>query len=353
MVFVLPDFGAGGAQRVALTLADALASEGYATAIVAMSGDGPLSATVPVDIPVLALGHRRLRRALPDMIRTVRGLRPSAVFSTLGYMNLGLLAFRARFPRATRFVVREANTPSAVLPRLTAPVMVKMAYRLLYRRADAVIAPSEGIARELIGDLRVPETRVHVVPNPVDEAWLRGTATPVRRQAGDGARFVAAGRLTHQKGFDRLLAMFAELPPSAHLALLGDGPDAAALQATAASAGIADRVLFAGYSAEPWATYAGADALLLPSRWEGMPNVALEALACGTPVIATPEAGGIGEVAAAAPPGAVTIAAAGPDYVAAMTAVTPAPTPTPRDSLLPRAFSRDAVTARVRALLVP
>ena len=353
MVFVLPDFGTGGAQRVALTLADALAGDGCAAAIVAMSDDGPLATAVSGDIPVLSLGHRRLRRALPDLIRTVRGLKPSTVFSTLGYMNLGLLAFRGRFPGTTRFVVREANTPSAVLSRMTAPAVLRVAYRVLYRRADAVIAPSQGIARELIGDLGVPEALVHVVPNPVDEARLRGAATPVHRQPGDGPRFVAAGRLTHQKGFDRLPAMLAELPPSAHLTILGEGPDEAALRAAADGAGVADRILFAGYTAEPWATYAGADALLLPSRWEGMPNAALEALACGTPVIATPEAGGIGEVAAAAAPGAVTVAAAGPGFVAAMAAVAPAPTTALRQSLLPKAFALNAVVARVRALVLP
>jgi hypothetical protein len=70
-------------------------------------------------------------------------------------------------------------------------------------------------------------------------------------------------------------------------------------------------------------------------------------------VIATPAAGGIGEVAAAAPPGAVTVAAAGPAFVAAMAAVAPTPTTALRQSLLPKAFALDAVVARVRALVLP
>ena len=101
----------------------------------------------------------------------------------------------------------------------------------------------------------------------------------------------------------------------------------------------------------PWPHFAGADAFLLPSRWEGMPNAALEALACGTTVIATPEAGGIAEVAAEAAGGAVTVAAAGAPFEAAMAAVRASPPEGPRASLLPARFEVAAVAERLGALL--
>lgn len=351
VVFVLPDFAGGGAQRVALTLANGLAGAGCETAIVAMSDTGPLAAAVAGDVPVLALGHTRLRRALPDLSRAIRGLKPDAVVSTLGYMNLGILALRRRLGRGVRVIVREANTPSAVLPRKPAGVLMRVAYRVLYRRADAVVAPAGRIAEELTRDLGVPERLIHVVPNPVDVALLRRLADPPQRHPGAGLRFVAAGRLTRQKGFDRLLAWLEQMPADAHLTLLGDGPDEAALHAATRSLGIAARVRFAGFVADPAPLYAGADAFLLPSRWEGMPNVALEALTCGTPVIATPEAGGIADVASDAAPGAVTLAEAGPAFTAAMAAARAQAPDAVRPSLLPEVFALDSVVARYRALI--
>ena len=115
--------------------------------------------------------------------------------------------------------------------------------------------------------------------------------------------------------------------------------------------GAADRIRFAGFEPEPWPFYAGADAVLVPSRWEGLPNVALEALACGTSVIATPESGGIAEVAAAAPPGAVTIAPWGDAFRSALANVVPSPVDDTRPSLLPVHHERDRVIERFKAVV--
>ena len=79
----------------------------------------------------------------------------------------------------------------------------------------------------------------------------------------------------------------------AHLTILGDGADKLLLECRIASLNLGDRVELRGFDPNPWAYYAGADAFLLPSRWEGMPNAALEALACGTPVIAMSHAGAV------------------------------------------------------------
>src|SRR5690606_340618 len=159
-------------------------------------------------------------------------------------------------------------------------------------------------------------------------------------EPGDGPRFVAAGRLTHQKGFDRLLDMMAATDSASRLTILGEGPELENLRAQAQRLGLGARVAFVGFEPSPWPRYAGADAFLLPSRWEGMPNAALEALACGTPVIATPESGGIGEIAALATPGAVTTAEAGTPFVELLRAVAPRPA-AQHPSLLPAEFRVD------------
>lgn len=287
---------------------------------------------------------------MPALVATLRRLRPRAVIPTLGYLNLALLAARPLLP-TTRIFPREANLPSVSIDALPSPVLGRLAYRHFYPRADGVLCNARVVAAALARDCGVTPTRIHLIDNPIDVARIRAVAAPATRADGTGPRFVAAGRLTHQKGFDRLIDLFATLAPDAQLAILGDGPDRAALEARAVSRGVAARISFAGFQALPWPFYAGADAFLLPSRWEGMPNAALEALACGTPVIATPESGGIGEAAAAAAPGAVTVAVWDGEFATALRTVRGRPAAAPRESLLPERFTLARATDALARVL--
>ena len=336
VAFILPSFAGGGAERVVLQLIAGLDRARFHPELVVLSGDGPFKSRLRDDVPLTDLGIPRLRSALPALLRTIRKQAPAAVVSTFGYVNLALLAARRRIPG--RLLLREANMPSLSLGRTPWPAAFRLGYRRLYRHADTVICSSGAMAAEMTRDFGVPADRIALLSNPVDVADLRGRAARPARETGPGVRFVAAGRLTRQKGFDRLLDMFARLPGSAGLTVFGDGPDRADLDRRVDRLGLADRVRFAGFEPNPWPWYAGADAFLLPSRWEGMPNAALESLALGTPVVATPEAGAIAEVARAAPESAVRIAEAGDPFIAQLSAVSESPAELVAASLLPRRF---------------
>lgn len=351
VAFVLPSFAGGGAERATLMLIRHLDRARFAPALVVLDGRGPLTEMRPADVPLTDLKRPRLRTALPRLIAALRALEPDLVFSTLVHVNLALSALRPFLPRRTALVLREANRPSASLATMPCPALWRLAYRLLARRADALLCNSRSTAEDMARRFGVPEHKVHLLPNPVDAAALRRLASPPLRQPGLGPRFVAAGRLTRQKGFDRLLEMFALVPVEAHLTICGEGPDEAALKARADELGLGARVLFTGFEPRPWPRYAGADAFLLSSRWEGMPNAALEALACGTPVIAAPEAGGVAELAEEASPGAVVLAPAGDAFVAGLRAVVPAPVREPRPSLLPSGHEPDRIAARFAVIL--
>ncbi len=344
--FVLPSFAGGGAERVMLTLLGALDPARFEVELAVFDASGPLADLIPETVAVRELRRRRLRRAVPALVRWLRAWHAEAAVSTFGYVNLALLAVRPLLAARTRILVREANTPSLSLAELRAPALTAAAYRLLYPTADAVLCQHQGTASEMAGRFRVAPERVRLLPNPVDTERLRAAAHAPRRAPGPGRRFVAAGRLTHQKGFDRLIDLFADTGPEDRLVVFGEGPDRDALERRARWRGVEKRVLLAGFECEPWPWYAGADALLLPSRWEGLPNVALEALACGTRVIATLESGGVAEIAEAAPEGAVRVVPWGHAFARAVSAVRPDVADRPRPSLLPRAYELGTVVGR-------
>jgi glycosyltransferase involved in cell wall biosynthesis len=339
-------------------LAGALAAQGIASSLVVVDGDGPLARAVPQSLSVKVLHRRRIRGALPALARHILSERPDILFSSLDYVTAALAALLLPLRRRPRLVAREANLPSLAY----AGAGLSRWMRVAYGRCDLVIASSRRMADELRAHYHVPEQRLMLLPNPVDVATLRGRAQAQpavaacdfadARPEGAAARcFVASGRLVPQKGFDRLLACWPHMQPGDHLVLLGDGPERAALLRQAHALGVAGRVHFVGFVDNPWAWYARADAVLLASRFEGMPNVALEALACGAPVIATPESGGIGELADAAALGDVAVVAMGEPYLAAMQAASARHACGPSASRLPVAYAAERVAAELAARL--
>lgn len=345
IAFILPSFAGGGAERVLLTFARSLDRAAFAPEIIVLDGTGPWRNLVPADIPISDLSCMRIRTSLLPLIRALRQSRPHVAVSTIGALNVALLAIAPALPRGMRLIVREANTPHRNAESGITARFYRWAYSRLYRRAAVVIVPASYLAQELSADFGVCPQQIMLLHNPVDEGALSRLARDPVRIPGEGTRFVAVGRLTLQKGFDRLIGMIAAAPETSHLTILGDGPDRSALDAQVAGLGLRGRVWMPGFVADAARHIAGADALLLPSRWEGLPNVALEALAVGTRVIATPEAGGIAEIARLAPAGAVSLAEAGPDFTAAMLAVTPS-SHVIRRSLLPAEFKLETALRR-------
>lgn len=348
ILFVLPSFAGGGAERVLLTVLGRLDRERFSPGLLVLSDAGPLKPLVPDDIDVRVLGTGRVRSALPLLRRAIRDAAPDAVLSTMAYLNFAVLSVG---PGGPLYFVREANMPDHTARQIGSHVLTRLLYRLLYRRASAILCNARPM-RDALAAWGVAQDRLVAMPNPVDVDMIR-KGVEARVVPGDGRRFVAAGRLTEQKGFDRLVDWFRNMPVSDRLCIFGDGPQAEQLRAQIDGAGVGERILLKGFDTRVADWIAGADAVLLPSRWEGMPNVALESLALGTPVIAHREAGGIAELADATSGHAVKVAEDGAAFLAAMQEVeaTLPRLKSPRPNLLPTSYHVNEVVHRYETLL--
>jgi len=180
----------------------------------------------------------------------------------------------------------------------------KLLKRRELARADTVTAVCGAVAESLVHDYGVPRERVRVVPNGADlpdEAAENPAARRLRASLGASAMrplWVCAGRLEEQKGHAVLLEALAEARRRRLdfvVALAGDGSLRASLERRTAELGLTDCVRFLGLVEEIGPLLAAADAVLMPSRWEGLPLTLLEALARARPVVAS-AVGGIPEV---------------------------------------------------------
>jgi glycosyltransferase involved in cell wall biosynthesis len=291
----LPLLGVGGAERVFFRLARGFAQRGHEVDLVLANATGPLRGEVPAEANLINLGASRVLWSIPRLAGYLRKHRPHALLATIVHANVAAIAAKRLARVATVVAIREANTSyserSGWLSLKYATVdLLRTRY---YAEADVIIANSQGAAASLRTHNRLPSEKIRVIYNPVvspellqlaeqplTHPWFVDTPSQV---------VLGTGRLTQQKDFPTLLRAFAlvrrERPM--RLVIVGDGEERARLCALAHQLGIDEDVLLAGFDANPYRYMRRASVFVLSSRWEGLPNVLIEAMACGAPVVST------------------------------------------------------------------
>ena len=298
----------GGPASHAPALADALVEAGHTVEVVTTADLAPDTQPYPVhwvarDRPA-PLRHLAVAR---EVRRAAQGA--DRVYATTMVRRAALGAALGRRPLVVKLVADEAYERERRAGRFAGTLEEFQAERrglrlrflratrtAALRRARCIVVPSAYLRQIAIG-WGLDPSRVDLVPNPAPEVPEHPTRDEARATLGiDGFALGVAGRLTAQKALGDTLEALARVPDVA-LLVLGDGPERAELERRAGELGLADRVRFlgAGTRDDVIALFRAVDAALLTSAWENLPHTLLEALATGTPVIAT-AVGGIPEV---------------------------------------------------------
>lgn len=233
-----------------------------------------------------------------------------------------------------------------------------------YRQCDALVTVSEGIRREILANCTLQAETVHTIHNPVVDDSLRTLADfpPPHPwlESPDIPVIVSVGKLNPQKDHGTLLRALAEVVRTrdARLILVGGVRDAgkaqeylAGLQQLTADLGLSDRVDFVGHQGNPFAYMRHAALFVLSSRWEGLGNVLIEALACGCPVVSTDCISGPREILADGRYGALVPVGDAPALARAIGDTLDAPLPTEQLRQRAEAFSTAAIARQYLDLL--
>jgi glycosyltransferase involved in cell wall biosynthesis len=300
VLFVVPDLEVGGAERHLLALAQRLDPARFQPSVVCIGQEGRLfDDLIRARVPARALhldGRRNALRALARLVAIMRSSRPDLVVARAYNAELlGRLAARLAGVRHSAVWVHQSQD---LRPRGRVRVLSD---RLLDRWTDAYLGVTSAQTDYLTRVLGHPAGKVRIVENGVDPAAFRVDDDPaMRHELGldpDDPVVAIVARLRPEKDHRTFLAaarlVSARLPRTTFL-VVGDGPEAGALEQLRDDLGLADRVRFLGDHRDVDRVMRAANVVALSSVHEASPMVVLEAMACGRPVVST-DVGGVSQ----------------------------------------------------------
>jgi glycosyltransferase involved in cell wall biosynthesis len=307
VLFVIGSMGGGGAERQLLELLEQFDRSRFTPALYLAYRRGELLEAVPPDVPIFAFDdpftNRRWRQQLLAKFRCPSAARAAHLSQILEEHSVDLIfAWGLRCAWETAAPARRWRVPRIVYCcvdplqelLLESPVLTPWRHwqaRSAYASADRVLANADALRERLIEFYRLPAARVETFLNLRNFARLDAQADAFHPTwPSDGVKLLTVGRLHPQKGHAVLLDAMTDLVKrrgcAVQLLVVGQGPEEAELKARIHQLGLTDRVAFVGYASNPAPYYRHADVFVLPSFYEGAPNVLLEAAALGVPCVA-------------------------------------------------------------------
>ena len=314
---LIHSFGLGGAERVVTMLAVNMDRQRFEVIPCAIESSGPFEEDLKTTgIPYRVLGSRRrsiltgplfvadCQRLLVVLTELLKELSIDIVHTHLTQTSLlGIVAARrAGVPRVCATVHSVVMSPRQGRwdPRV---FLLHFAINKIFPQADRCIAVSQEVNRAIRLHTSIPSERILTIPNGVDldQFHLQADRLTLRARLGlpaDRLVAVTIGRLTRLKGHSYLQAAMASMPPEQRplMLIVGDGPDRHELELRTTALELDRDIRFLGNRRDIPTLLAAADIFVLPSLWEGLPLVLLEAMAAGLPAVVTAVGGNPGVV---------------------------------------------------------
>lgn len=289
LIFILN--GLGGAEKVQIQIAKFLQQDGWNIhfcRICYKGNDNIIQKFYPNDVKSSSIKFYSQFNFIKQLYHEISTIKPSVVFASAMHINQRILFLSPLFPKI-KFVVRNDNG------LYTIPKWKQSTLRITYKSADKIITQTEEMENELIS-LGIKKEKIQTLHNPVNITQIKEKALLYNPyEENNSIKFVAVGRFAKQKGFDVLIEAFKlvvkELPES-ELYIVGDtaygnSEVANELNELISKYQLSGKVFFPGFQDNPYPYVANADVFVLSSRYEGLPNSLIEALALGKPCAAT------------------------------------------------------------------
>lgn len=304
MIF-LPSLGGGGAEKNAVILANFL-SERYLVEIVCCykAEETKSRDALNENVRLRFLGKTKVAYALYDIYKLIKAEKPKAVITTVAYFSLLFSTIIPFLPSSIKYLCRETNIPDVYGKQkgIAYKWLSSIIYRLFYRNYNVIVCQSDDMLTSIQHATKLPASALIKINNPalasnnIDEVI---SSFPDNILVKPRSYFIAVGRLTHQKGFDLLIEEYnasSLKDDGVSLLIAGSGPEESSLKTRVKELGLEQYIHLIGYRKDIDILITHARGFILSSRFEGFPNVVLEALTLGCPVLARDCPGGLREL---------------------------------------------------------
>jgi glycosyltransferase involved in cell wall biosynthesis len=291
----VPNLTGGGAERVIVNLAHAMLEFGLSVDLLVASAEGPYAKQLDKRVNLINFNASRTLSSFTHLVRYLRKYRPKALISALSHANPVAIAAKKVAMVNTKVIASE-HLSLSFLPHASKAIQKEheqmfIAMRLTYPFADEIVCVSQGVANDLQKVVGIKQN-TKVVFNPVlSKAVFAKANAPVSHPwlHSDIPVIIGVGRLEEQKDFLTLIKAFALLKEKrpARLMILGEGAERPRLEGLIQELNLKEDVWLPGFVDNPYAYMKQADVFVLSSAFEGLPTVLIEAMALGTPVVAT------------------------------------------------------------------
>lgn len=293
ITFLINSLGGGGAEGVCVSLANGFAQRGWKVTLVVLHLEKAVrDEELCPDVNLLVLGRMHARTALFALWQYLRVHRPERVLAFNHQLAVGLVVVRSVSGLTFSIIARNINTLNLKRELESSfwhKHVVDFVVRTLYKKVDHVIAQSQGMREDLLAHYGFDDRQITQINNPLNPRIgnylrLKGNGRVDREDY-----LLCVGRLEQQKAFHFALEAFSRIAPEfprLRLKLVGDGSLKQRLIDQARTAGISEKIDFTGFVKDVAPYYLHARATVLTSDYEGFPNVLIESICLGTPVVA-------------------------------------------------------------------
>ena len=298
LLIFTPTLECGGSENYVSLLCNNIDKNRFDVTLIVLNDAHPFYTIDNSMIDVIDLAVKRVRNSLFRIKKIVQQKQPDIIFSSANHLNLLFAMYRWMFPKKILIVARESSIVSINSRHAQFPALYKQLVKRFYSRIDHIICQSAYMQHDLVSNFNIPQNKTVVIHNPVGKMETGDTSPSSGQVSPKIYKFITVGRLSTEKGIDRLIRSVAHLSIPFQYDIIGEGSQRAALQEIINSLQLQDKVFLKGEKINPYLHMEDADLFLMGSHYEGFPNVVIEAGSLGIPVIAYDVPGGTREIIA-------------------------------------------------------